>query len=1465
MFLRSHLFRVWIWIYSPFIILLPAAVFAQIVPEQQRTNTTVLTDDTGKNFTIQQGTLSSDQTNLFHHFERFDIPTEAIATFDLQGEEFSTVRNILNRVTKGNPSEINGLIEVLGGNNPNLYLLNPSGILFGSQASLNIPADFTASTASGLDFIGGTWLESSQTSDYSNLNSLPTAFTFDTADGIIINAADLAVAQNQNLNFLANSIINQGNLSAPAGSLVLAVIPGTNKVLLSQPGSLLQLEVKPAFEQNNAISALDFAALLTGEGIEIVDADFGISLVVKNGLLQTSTDIILPEETGLIASEGNLNLASGSLNIIGNKVAFLSGNVTANDINIRSVESFFSAPNTALNTSSGTIDITANQLNIYGDITTGVLVLEAGKGLEITTSPEANMWSISANKLDIEAGNGTITANLTNPFSRELNQARLGSDWLSQTLANGDGAIATKIGDLTLDSSLNIDGIAQGNLTLSAAQDLILNGKIFDSNNLNDQLSLNFSAQNNLEINQDLFTGGGDANFAAEDGDIFANADLNIGSGKAIFFDDVKITNITMQGIANSQIEFRDFVDGDSNLVLIADSVNFGQAVGSKVALSDLSLVANQLELNDNIFATGKISFSPQSASRDLTIGGTINDNRLNITNSDLSKLQDGFSQIQFSGQNIAIFNDLNFAQPLQLQAPTGSIQTNGFSLNAPEINISTSNNFNFSGVTANSIFLQTKGDITDTKALTIGDRLVLETDGNIILDNRLNDFNQVEIIKANNVKIQDANNLVFSSSNISGSLEASTTNFSTADLIEVGGNLNLSATQDITTKDIRAANDVVLDSQRGSITAENITSNNGRIDISALSTINSAALKSNQSIALNSRTSSVTTQSINSNTSSVQINAINDINASSIFAKNSVDLASNKSIFTGDITTAGNNINLVAGQTIKTENLNSFDSVAKIVGDITAQAGQAIATKNITANKSVKLATEADSITTQSITTIDGVVDLNSAKSIFSDDIKAANRDITLIADSTIKIGSLDSSSTARSAGNIIAEAGQAIATKNITANKSVELVTKADSITIQAITTVDGTVDVNSAKSIFSGNIKASANDITLLAGEIANTGNLDSSSTTQSAGNITVKAVQAIATGNIDSSSARNNAGDVSLDPIADIEVGYVNAEAKMGIGGDVEMTAGRHIRLTNTFKAASRDDASISTFGGVRSGEITLQHQGSAQQPFQVGNEQVNGSAGALVQGDITIPEGAKFSGKIDTEDIKEFRPEDFPQTIVINDAVPQINNFAADLFKDVQVEEIAITEEELTNVEQRFSNDYIERFNLKQQASRPTVEVGETLQNIQAEANIKPAVVYAFFRPAATTDKADENPEVQWQLKPQGRWKFQDNPMGNDTDELELVLVTANGKKIRKRIRGATRKEVVFLANRFFSHITNLRLQKAYYYSASELYKLLVKPLEAEMQAAGVTNLTYIMDSGLRVLPLAALYDQQDQQ
>ncbi|MDM8548506.1 CHAT domain-containing protein [Desulfobacterales bacterium HSG2] len=80
--------------------------------------------------------------NLFHSFQQFSIHTGESATFT--GPD--SVRNIISRVTGGEASLIDGrLASAIP--DADLYFLNPAGVMFGPNASLDLGGSFRVSTA----------------------------------------------------------------------------------------------------------------------------------------------------------------------------------------------------------------------------------------------------------------------------------------------------------------------------------------------------------------------------------------------------------------------------------------------------------------------------------------------------------------------------------------------------------------------------------------------------------------------------------------------------------------------------------------------------------------------------------------------------------------------------------------------------------------------------------------------------------------------------------------------------------------------------------------------------------------------------------------------------------------------------------------------------------------------------------------------------------------------------------------------------------------------------------------------------------------------------------------------------------------------------------------------------------------------------------------------------------------------
>ncbi len=284
----------------------------QIIPNADGTMTVVTQD--GNRFDISGGSLSGDGRNLFHSFQEFGLNANQIANFLSN----PNIQNILTRVNGGNPSIINGLLQISGGNS-NLFILNPNGVIFGPNASLNIPGAFTATTATGISFGDGIFSAFGD-NNFTSLVGNPNGFIFDSlSPGVIINEADLSVNPGENISLIGGTVINTGTIETPGGRITIAAIPDTNRVRISQEGQILSLELE--ITPNESLTSLDLPRLLTGgENSE--------------STLQASTESNL---SGLNLVSGNLDVSDfaigGEINLWGARVGGIDANLNATGFN----------------------------------------------------------------------------------------------------------------------------------------------------------------------------------------------------------------------------------------------------------------------------------------------------------------------------------------------------------------------------------------------------------------------------------------------------------------------------------------------------------------------------------------------------------------------------------------------------------------------------------------------------------------------------------------------------------------------------------------------------------------------------------------------------------------------------------------------------------------------------------------------------------------------------------------------------------------------------------------------------------------------------------------------------------------------------------------------------------------------------------------------------------------------------
>ncbi len=299
---------------------------AQIQP-----NTGTIVTPVGNRLDIE-GTQVSGK-NQFHNFQTFNVNPGQTANFIPNNVN---IQNILSRVSGGTPSQIQGVIQSTNG--INLFLMNPSGILFGNGASLNINGSFTATTANAIGFGGNLWFSAAGTNDYTNLNQDPNQFAFTSNNsGAMVNTGTLTLPANKSLNLIGGTVINTGTLSTPGGNITIAAVEGGKFIQIKTPGNILSytLSAEAINSVNPAIgSPVSLPELLTGLNGATINSASGIE--IKNGVITlVRSQTPLQDRSGLAVVSGSINTTGvngGNITVLGKTIAIADPSISAKDI-----------------------------------------------------------------------------------------------------------------------------------------------------------------------------------------------------------------------------------------------------------------------------------------------------------------------------------------------------------------------------------------------------------------------------------------------------------------------------------------------------------------------------------------------------------------------------------------------------------------------------------------------------------------------------------------------------------------------------------------------------------------------------------------------------------------------------------------------------------------------------------------------------------------------------------------------------------------------------------------------------------------------------------------------------------------------------------------------------------------------------------------------------------------------------
>jgi filamentous hemagglutinin family protein len=738
-----------------FCFLSPGAIAQTIIPANDGTATLVMPN--GKTLNITGGMLSGDGRNLFHSFQEFGLSAQQIANFIANPQ----IQNILGRVTGGNPSIINGLIQVSGGQ-PNLFLMNPSGIVFGPNASLNVPASFVATTATGIGFAGGQF-NAYGANNYTALTGNPNTFLFQGFEpGTIINTGDLAVNSGQGISLVAGTVINTGSITAPGGEITLSAVPGSSLVRISQKGQVLSLEVPlPHDAQGNSIpfQPTDLPALLTGSGLET-----GLSVTPTGTVEVTATGTPIPSNSGTAIVSGQVTAANnngvgGKIQATGTQVGLIKADI-----------------NTSGNNGGGTVLIGGdyqgkgtipNAQNTYvsSDSVVRANAIDQGDGGKVVVWADGNTQfkGIIEAKGGVNGGNGGLAE-----VSGKQNLAFQGQADLT--------AVQGQAGTLLLDPE-NITIVSEASGTNDAqlpnipfTQDAGVDYTISESalEGLAGTANVQLEAANNITINP---LSDGTLTFQSGTGSItfIANADNAGGGDFSMNTSDTILTsgrNLTIQG---NNITVGNIQSGGSttggNITLQATGNNqiSGGIVtsgGNFLASGTDIITTNTIDTNN--FSTGTGGDVTSNATANNQIGGSVSTGGGIFTASGANIITLSGSFIDTDGGNV------------NLQA-VGDIQLGGsiYAYFGGDVTISGANI-----TTLNTFYLDTDPDSTDQT----GGNVNLTASGNVQLDGYLT--------------LHDGGDLTIQGTNITtlDNSSLSTAGFSTG----IAGNINLQALDNI-------------------------------------------------------------------------------------------------------------------------------------------------------------------------------------------------------------------------------------------------------------------------------------------------------------------------------------------------------------------------------------------------------------------------------------------------------------------------------------------------------------------------------------------------------------------------------------------------------------------------------------------------------------------------------------------
>jgi filamentous hemagglutinin family protein len=409
---------------------------APITPSGLNTQLT----QSGQTYNITGGTRPDGGTNLFHSFGDFNVPTNNIANF-LNDSGLAT-SNILGRVTGGNPSTIFGTIQTTGFGNANLFLMNPTGFLFGPKATVNVGGMVAFTSADYLRLANGVLfnatpnpaadalLSAAPVAAFGFLGSNPAAIAVQGSKLAVQPAQSISlVGGNQGFTYTNPDTDDHATVPVPDGVIVtggqlLAHGGQVNIASVASPGEILAGTLVQAPNVNGQSFGALGSIQVSQQSIIDVSGNGGGTVLIRGGNFVLDNSTISANVTGLGPVVNGVESIGGGIDIVVSQNAeILTGSLLQTNV----------VGNATPGVTYGDTHIKADRIEIIGD-----------PGFDFDNGPFTEIHS--------DVGNGSTGGN-SGPIKLEANSILLQDFVTLQANTNGPGSG----GDIILQTTGNLE------------------------------------------------------------------------------------------------------------------------------------------------------------------------------------------------------------------------------------------------------------------------------------------------------------------------------------------------------------------------------------------------------------------------------------------------------------------------------------------------------------------------------------------------------------------------------------------------------------------------------------------------------------------------------------------------------------------------------------------------------------------------------------------------------------------------------------------------------------------------------------------------------------------------------------------------------------------------------------------------------------------------------------------------